>query len=263
MDPMTKHAATPVQDIASFYDDLASDYDSMTSYEKRFVQERPFFRVLVERYGIKSALDAGSGSGFHSMLLAQLGVRVTAVDVSAAMLQRAEIHAKELGLKVKTVKARFQELDKVLRRKFDGIFCLGNTLVHILSTKELAKTLRNFAALLNTGGVLFLQILNYDRILTQRDRIQSSKESGDKTFVRFYDYDEKGILFNILTLQRTTGSVKQKLNTVRLRPLLRSELLSRLQDAGFFEIQFFGSISMKPFERKQSRDLVILARKCA
>ncbi len=261
MDPMTSNDRTPVQDIASFYDDLAPDYDSMTGFEKRFVQERPFVRVLVERYGIRSALDAGSGSGFHSMLLAQLGVQVTAVDVSAAMLRLVEIHAKELGLRVKTVKARFQELNRMLRRKFDAVFCLGNTLVHILSTKELAKTLRTFSTLLNSDGVLFLQILNYDRILAKRDRIQSSKESVDKTFVRFYDYDEEGILFNILTLQKSAGSVEQKLKTIRLRPLLRSELLSRLQDAGFAEMQSFGGISMKPFEPSDSRDLVILARK--
>ncbi|MEK6756297.1 MAG: hypothetical protein AABZ02_09115, partial [Bacteroidota bacterium] len=63
----TKSEQVSMQDVAEFYDALAPDYDTMTGFEKRFVQERPFFRVLIERFGIKSALDAGCGSGFHSM----------------------------------------------------------------------------------------------------------------------------------------------------------------------------------------------------
>jgi ubiquinone/menaquinone biosynthesis C-methylase UbiE len=68
--------------VAKFYDALAPDYDTMTGFQKRFVHEKPFFRLLVEKYKIRTVLDAGCGTGFHSLLLAQLGVQVTAIDVS-------------------------------------------------------------------------------------------------------------------------------------------------------------------------------------
>ena len=55
--------------VTQFYDNLADDYDAMTGFEKRFVHERPFFNLLMQRYGITSALDAGAGTGFHSLLL--------------------------------------------------------------------------------------------------------------------------------------------------------------------------------------------------
>jgi hypothetical protein len=106
-----------------------------------------------------------------------------------------------------------------------------------------------------------VQNLNYDRILAKRDRVQSSKEIGNKTFVRFYDYDEKGILFNILTLDKSKGTVEQKLETVRLRPLLQDELLKCLVDTGFSDIQSFGTISMEAFDPTKSKDLVVLAQK--
>lgn len=257
----TKSEQASMQDVAEFYDALAPDYDIMTGFEKRFVQERPFFRVLIERFEIKSALDAGCGSGFHSMLLAQLGVQVTAVDVSAEMLRRAELHARELDLHLKVVNASFQELDKAVRGRYDSVFSLGNSLAHILTLRELTKAVRNFAFLLNPKGILFLQNLNYDRILAQRDRIQSSKEMGDKTFVRFYDYDEKGVLFNILTLDKSKGTVDQRLETIRLRPLLQDELVGSLKEAGFSDIRSYGSIAMDEFVPTTSKDLVVLAQK--
>ncbi len=79
MVPMTERS--PMREVASFYDWLAPDYDLMTGFEKRFAHEEPFFRILLGRQTITTAVDAGCGTGFHSLLLAQLGVSVTAVDV--------------------------------------------------------------------------------------------------------------------------------------------------------------------------------------
>lgn len=110
-------------------------------------------------------------------------------------------------------------------------------------------------------GILFARTLNYERILANQDRVQSSKESGNKTFVRFYDYDEHGILFNILTLEREGSGVAEKLESIRLRPVLREELESILSEAGFLDVKAFGGISMEPFESATSKDLVIVAKK--
>jgi len=55
------------QDAVDFYDELSADYDAMTGFDKRFAAERPFFRLIVERHNIKSAIDAGRGPAFtHS-----------------------------------------------------------------------------------------------------------------------------------------------------------------------------------------------------
>jgi hypothetical protein len=51
-----------------FYDELDADYDEMTGFERRFSHERPFFRMLIERYNVSTALDAGCGTGFQSLL---------------------------------------------------------------------------------------------------------------------------------------------------------------------------------------------------
>src|SRR5512135_913220 len=105
MDPTTEiEHGTPLT-IEEFYDALATDYDSMTGFQKRFVQEKPFFRLLVDRHRIRTALDVGCGTGFHSLLLAQLGVEATGIDVSPAMIREAQRHAQELSLTATFIEA--------------------------------------------------------------------------------------------------------------------------------------------------------------
>ena len=74
-------------DLSGFYDRLAPEYDLMTGFEKRIATEASLFKKLVDRYAIHSALDAGSGTGYHSVVLAQLGVNVTALDISREALE--------------------------------------------------------------------------------------------------------------------------------------------------------------------------------
>jgi glycine/sarcosine N-methyltransferase len=256
MAPTTKRAAS--DDVALFYDALAPHYDEMTGFQKRFVHEKPFFRLLVERYNITTALDAGCGTGFHALLLSQLGVQVTGIDLSREMLQRAEQHARKLGLAVEFLQASFQT---PLEKTFDAIMCLGNALAHVRTRENLRATLINFARMLAPGKILFLQNLNYDRILAQRERIQSIKASGGTTYVRFYDYGEETIVFNLLTIVATKGSLEQKLQSVPLRPWREAELVTLLQQTGYEEIKSYGGISLEEFHPRTSKDLVLLARK--
>jgi glycine/sarcosine N-methyltransferase len=251
----------PAGRVAEFYDTLAPDYDAMTGFEGRFAREEPFFRSLVEKFSVNTALDAGCGSGFHSLLLAQLGVKVTAVDVSAEMLHRLRKHALELDVQITTLQCRFQEIRESVPERQDAILCLGNSLAHILRTDGLGAAFRSFAGVLRPGGIVVLQLLNFERILARRDRIQSVKESGGKTYVRLYDYDKRGIVFNIVTLERSQGGTKQRVASVRIRPWLRSEILTALKGAGFAGWKSFGGISMERFASGISKDLVVTARR--
>ena len=54
-------------------------------------------------------LDVGAGTGFLSLLAARLGHRVTAADISAAMVGRIERKAAEAGLSVECVQAPADE----------------------------------------------------------------------------------------------------------------------------------------------------------
>lgn len=244
--------------IARFYDELAAHYDEMTGFSQRFVKEKPFFHLLVERHRIKTAMDAGSGTGFHSLLLAQLGVKVTAVDISSEMLRRAQRHARELGLSITTVESRLEDLAQNAHGPFDAVFTLGNTLPHLLSDESLRTTLNNFSAVLKPAGLLVIQVLNYDRILSLKEPVQSSRTTEKKTYIRSYDFKEDLLVFNIVT---RTGNEAEKKQSIELRPLRSRELLTLLETAGFVDARAYGAISLVEFSPETSEDLVVIARK--
>lgn len=252
---------TLFSDATDFYDNLAGDYDAMTGFEKRFIHEKPFFSLLMREYGITSALDAGAGTGFHSLLLGQLGADMTAADVSKKMIDRVKYHAKDLHLAIDVVESNFKDLPLKLHKKFDAVLCMGNSLPHLLTHEELVLSLKSFSAILRPGGFLFLQLLNYARILDSRDRIQSVKEAGGVTFVRSYEFHQQFVVFNILRLRNTNGQLVHQLDSVKLRPILKPELLNALDEAGFENLQVHGSIALDDYHEMSSKDLVVRALK--
>lgn len=260
MSNMNDHGAA-IAEIGAFYDALAPDYDQMTGMTRRFVRERPFFRLLVERYRLHSALDAGSGTGFHSLLLSQLGVKVTAVDLSQEMLDRLTAHAGEMGLRVETLCGDFLGLEFAPAGRFDAIFSMGNTLPHLLTDDALRLALANFHRLLQPGGMVFIQLLNYDRILRNRERVQSVRELGPRKFVRFYEYEEGTVLFNLLTIDSDGGESRQKLESIPLRPLLSEELKRSLEEAGFEDVTEYGAVTLEQYDPETSTDLFVIARR--
>ncbi len=257
MDPKTDLPG-PAPAIEAFYDRLAPDYDAMTSPGKRVDREQPFFRELVTRHGIRSAVDAGCGTGFHALLLAGLGVDVTAIDLSGEMLRRLGEKAAERNVRITTVRADLHSLAQHVAGSVDAVVCMGNTLAHQTDRGLLRRTLEGFASVLRPGGVLVIQLLNYAKILARGERVQSVREEGESTFVRFYDFTEHLLRFNILRLERRGGGIVPHLSSVDLRPILLPELEGVFGQTGFASWTVFGDITGAPFEPASSPDLIVV-----
>jgi SAM-dependent methyltransferase len=248
------------ESVQTFYDRLAGDYDRMTGLERRLGAERPAFERLVGMYGIRSAVDAGAGTGFHSILLAELGVRVSAVDLSPAMLEALQENARRHHVDVKTFASSFRRLPRRLGGKYDAVFCMGNSLAHLLTKAELTAAVAAFHSILGPKGILVLQMLNYEKIMKTRERIQNVREEGEKIFLRFYDFEGGKIRFNILTMTRTAAVFVTQLESVSLRPWTAADLKPLLAKAGFSSTKIFGGVSLQPFDPRASKDLVIISR---
>ncbi|MBF8248343.1 MAG: Methyltransferase type 11 [Bacteroidetes bacterium] len=246
--------------VAAFYDSLAVDYDSMTDFVNRFAREKPIFETLLKKFPARNALDAGCGTGFHSVLMAKLGVDVTAVDVSGEMVRRAAEHAREAGVQMKTMRSAFENLRDVLDERFDLVISLGNTLAHILNEEHMVKVLQAFRSFLNADGHLLLQLMNYDKILREKKGVQNTKNTANKIFVRSYEYGEREISFSILTQQVSGEPSPKKLQTVSLYPWRHEELARLIQQAGFKSVELYGSLALQEFDAESSKDLVILAQ---
>jgi SAM-dependent methyltransferase len=253
------------------YNQLSDDYDRFVNWPARLAAELPFIEQQLD--GLQKApgaglrvLDSACGTGMHAIALAQRGYLAAGTDLSAPMIERARQNAAAAGANARFETAGFGVLAQTFGSGvFDALFCLGNSLPHVLSANGLRDALADFAACLRPGGLLLLQNRNFDAVMQQRQRWMEPQahqdERSERLFLRFYDFEPDGLIaFNILTLRREAGSGwGQQVGSVKLRPLLQAELAHALAQAGFSELEFYGDMSGAPFDPQSSGNLVIIA----
>lgn len=69
-----------------------------------------------------TVLDMGMGEGRNAVFLAQKGFKVTGVDISSVAVKKANLLAKEYGVKIKGVVASLKDY-KIPAGSFDAIIC--------------------------------------------------------------------------------------------------------------------------------------------
>lgn len=242
-----------------FYRAVATSYDAMTRFAQRLQSEAEVLRGWQERFRFRTALDAACGTGIHAILLAEAGVDTTAADISPEMLARAKQNAAARNVSVHWVESPMQKLSRHIRRRFDAVLCLGNSLPHLLSPADLRDALGAFYRLLGPGGHLILQLLNYHKILASGNRLIGVHRQGATEFIRFYDFLEETIHFNILQIDWESAPPKTRLNSTELYPYRWEDLQPALLKAGFIHFERYGNMKFAEFDPEQSPNLIIVA----
>jgi len=125
--PITNDATRHDEQVTTYFDTHVAAYDAF--YEERSAFGRWFNRtfrkavyirrdevpVLAKRYGCKTLLDVGCGSGRNTIFWANHGLeRLYGVDLSAEMIETARQVAQQAGV---ASRCRFDQLDFM---KFDS-----------------------------------------------------------------------------------------------------------------------------------------------
>ncbi|PKN90990.1 MAG: hypothetical protein CVU44_21255 [Chloroflexi bacterium HGW-Chloroflexi-6] len=251
-----------------FYDTFSSDYDHFVNWPGRLALEIPFLTGQLRAIGAKSVLDAACGTGMHTLALSQAGFDAAGADLSAGMIARAMENSQAVGLQIPFKTAGFGELSAAFGpESFDALFCLGNSLPHLLSPELLSAALADFALVLKPGGLVIIQNRNFDSVMANHQRWmepQSAREDQTEwLFQRFYDFEPDGQLtFNVVTLRREAEGVwTQSIRSTQLRPLLAAELQTSFQGAGFESITCYGDLAGSIFNSSSSGNLVITAQR--
>jgi SAM-dependent methyltransferase len=246
------------------YDALAADYDRFVAWKGRLSHELPFFVDLFEKHNLTKVLDTACGTGHHAIALAERGYQMAGADLSSAMVERARENAAAAGVDIQFSASGFGELAS-LGETFDAVICLGNSLPHLLDRASVQHALTDFAAILRPGGLLLVQNRNFDQVWATKSRFmspQSHRDSaGEWLFVRFYDFHEETITFNMIRLRRVNGEWTQTVESTELRPIFRDDLATGLDTAGFTEVEFLGGYDRSAFDPDRSGDLVAVALK--
>ena len=242
------------------YEHIADDYDVVTGAAGRRQAAGTMLAQLRRRHPFDSVLDVACGNGMHAMMLAEMGVSVTAADISEAMLDQARRRAAEAALDVRWVHAPMQEIAKHVQGPFDAVLCLGNSLPHLLDAHQLTRCLAGFAKLLSPRGVVVLQLLNYSRVLARQERIVGVTRQGETEYVRFYDFLADFVRFNVLRLTWSAGSCRHDLADTLLRPYTRDEIAAACRTAGLDRIDCRTGPALADFDEQTSDTLTVIAQ---
>ncbi len=250
------------------YDQLGASYDRFVDWPARLAFEMPFLVKVLRDAGAHRVVDAACGTGQHAVALAKAGFEVVGADLSQAMVEAARRNAREAGLAIEFFTAGFAELAGKLPGTFDALLCLGNSLPHVNDLSHLDATLGDFRAVLRPGGLLVLQLRNFDAVLRRRERFlppQAHAEGeAEWLFFRFYDFLADGRLrFHMVVVHRTPANETCQIESTVLFPILRDQLLPACREAGFTDLALYGSMKGDPFDPEESADLVLVGRAAA
>jgi SAM-dependent methyltransferase len=244
-----------------FYESISAYYDLIFPADRQTV-EFIAAGIPANAGGEARILDLACGTGSYSLALAERGCRVIGIDLDRAMIESARRKGMERKQQVDFRVMDMLQAGQLLEPGFDLIFCIGNSLVHLESDKQIRELLSDCRNLLAPGGALIVQIINYDRILAQglTSLPTLREESADLEFVRSYELepDRKAVLFRTELRIGRGGERRVIHNQILLRILTSERLIELVEAAGFREPRLFGSFDHRPFDL-QSLPLVLCA----
>lgn len=136
------------------YEAMAEVYDDFTAHHEYDLWTADLLKVL-ERHGLRGErlLDVGCGTGKSFLEMLPRGWRVTACDISPAMLERAR---EKTGDAVEFAVADMLDLPEF--GEFDLVWALDDAMNYLLSPAEFKRALAGMRANLAPTGLLLFDV---------------------------------------------------------------------------------------------------------
>lgn len=241
-----------------FFNQLAPEYDQMISFKKSIENKKKILAKFINPE-MKIAADLGCGTGIDSIALSSLGLKVDAFDPSSEMIKAANDNTKVEELKINFHNYPIDLIPAEFNNNFDLAISLGNSFANI-EQEKFQKSIFRCLDMLKSNGVLLIQNLNYRKVVEEKQRIVNITEGDNKYFIRFYDFLNEEIIFNILSFSKDKPT-ENKLISTKLFPYNQNDFKKELENSGFTSIEFFSDFNLSTFSTKQSKDLIIKAVK--
>ena len=222
------------------YLNLAASYDRLTNDVDYHATVDFYWKILEkERWNPRTAVDLACGTGSVALLLAQKGLRVTAVDLSAEMLCVAAQKAQTMENRPIFVCQPLQEL--FLPRGVDLAVCALDSLDYITDPEDCKEAIRRVYKVLNLGGCFIFDV-NTPEKLRAMDGQVFLDEDDDVYCVWRGEFDEKTNIcsYGMDLFQRQGAVWNRSFEEHQEYAYSQQQLVQYLKEAGFTGIAVYG-----------------------
>ena len=255
----------------SLYDSFIADYYDKSPIVKGRLQDVAFYRNAVRDFG-DPILELGCGTGRITMALAEAGKRITGLDLSGRMLERAvkkraalRVEARERVHFVQGDMARFD-----LGEKFRLVIIPFRPFQHLLEVRQQMDCLECVRKHLAPGGRLILDVFQTDAErmhdpVHMREVQLTEYETADGRRVRiservaaFHRAEQRNDVEMIFSIKHRDGRQERLVFAWPLRYFFRFEVEHLLARCGFKVAALYGDFDRSPI-RGDSPEMIFVA----
>ncbi len=231
--------------VTEFYDGLSPEYRDNMGWDWDAVMRQEgatldrFLKNQLGRPGPYALLDCSCGIGTQAIGLALQGHQVHATDLSTVSVDCAQQESTKLGVSMKFGVADFRELGETVSDTFDVVLSCDNSIAHCLRDEDLDAALASMLERLNPGGLLLISLRDYDTLVVDKLRFNNEhvhdRPDGRRIVFQLWDWADSGRSYrnHQFLLKESDGSYEVKHFETELRALLREQIMTAVQSAGY------------------------------
>ena len=240
------------------YKDLAERYDWM---KPKNSDRDKFFQNLFEKHNVKNVLDCACGTGHELILFNSFGCEVQGSDLSDSMLEQARKNLSEANIQIQLKKIDFRYLDEHFKPQFNAVVCLSNSINEPLKDTETRRALQSMKAVLRKGGILIFDQAQTDA--TMKNPPKYDPIVNDRDFSRLFaiEYSKEQMEVHIFDFLHSDKKRDFKHSSFRVRIRLKDSWEQMLNQTGFKKSEYFGDWLLTPYDKEQSKRLIVVAHK--
>lgn len=241
-----------------FYNDVSEYYDNMINFMQSLENKTTNLKEYLSPE-IKNAADIGCGSGIDSIAMSKLGLEVCGFDSSMMMIEKAKKNAENENKIINYYNYTAQDIPDSFNSKFDFVCSLGNTVANI-PPKDIPFVIKRFGELLKNNAKVLFHILNYEKIIRDNERIVNINKGESDYIIRFYDFGNDFINFNILKFDNENPKQRNLIST-KVYPHSLELFLNLLKQNNFKNVEVFQDLKKTAFNSETSNDIYLFAEK--
>jgi SAM-dependent methyltransferase len=242
-------------------------YDDGRHYDLQqegFTTDIPFYADQVAEHG-DPVLELACGTGRLAIPLAARGWRVTGLDISAPMLQRAREKAREQGVEVRWIEGDCRDFD--LGERFGCIILAFNALSHLHELEEIDGCFSCVRRHLLPRGRFILVTFNPRLEILLRDPDERfpvceypDPDGRGRVVVTESNRYDRATQVNRIRWHYAVGGVEESVRELNMRIFFPQELDALLKHNGLVITAKYGDVDGSPFSSDSPQQLVVCAR---